>query len=128
MAGALVGAAGLIAATFSHSPAVVVACFAVSVAGIYSALAVFWTLPPSFLGGTAAAGGIALINAISNLGGFVGPAVMGWLRQHTGGFSAGLSVLAVGLLASAILVVAVGRSLTFAGRAAALERFTRLNA
>jgi ACS family tartrate transporter-like MFS transporter len=128
MLGALLGAAGLIGATLSHSPVVVVACFAVSVAGIYSALAVFWTLPPSFLGGTAAAGGIALINSISNLGGFVGPAVMGWLKQHTGGYGAGLSVLAVGLIASAVLVIAVGRTLTFAGRAAALERFTRLNA
>ncbi|HUO91106.1 MAG TPA: MFS transporter [Rhizomicrobium sp.] len=126
--GALLGAAGLAGAALAHSPAIVVACFAVSVAGIYSALAVFWTLPPSFLGGTAAAGGIALINSISNLGGFVGPAVMGWLKQHTGGFAAGLATLAVGLVASAVLVLAVGRTLSFAGRAAALERFTRLNA
>jgi ACS family tartrate transporter-like MFS transporter len=128
MLGALVGAAGLIGATLSHSPVVVITCFAVSVAGIYSALAVFWTLPPSFLGGTAAAGGIALINSISNLGGFVGPAVMGWLKEHTGTYGAGLSVLAIALIAAAVLVIAVGRTLTFAGRAAALERFTRLNA
>ncbi|HEY4941145.1 MAG TPA: MFS transporter [Rhizomicrobium sp.] len=124
----LVGAAGLIGAALFHSHALVLLSLAVSVCGVYAALAVFWTLPPSFLGGTAAAGGIALINSISNLGGFFGPAIMGWLKQHTGGFSAGIGVLAAGMIVSAILVLLIGRTLSFAGRAAALERYTRLNA
>ena len=51
-----------------------------------------------FLGGTAAAAGIALINAIGNLGGFVGPAIMGGLRDVTGGYTGGLLVLAGALL------------------------------
>jgi ACS family tartrate transporter-like MFS transporter len=100
----------------------------VAAIGTYAALSVFWTLPTSFLGGTAAAGGIALVNSISNLGGFFGPTIMGWLRAATGGYAAGLAVLSCGMLLAAVLVVFVGRSLTFAGRAAALERFTRLNA
>lgn len=124
----LVGAAGLIGAALLQSHVAVLLSLAVSVCGVYAALAVFWTLPPSFLGGTAAAGGIALINSISNLGGFFGPAIMGWLKQHTGGFSAGIGVLAAGMIVSAILVIAIGRTLSFAGRAAALERYTRLNA
>ena len=111
-----------------HSPVAVMAAFTVCCCGVYAALAVFWTLPPSFLGGTAAAGGIALINSISNLGGFFGPAIMGWLKQHTGSFTAGMGVLAAGMIVSAILVIAIGRTLSFAGRAAALERYTRLNA
>jgi ACS family tartrate transporter-like MFS transporter len=124
----LIGAGGLIGAALFTSHVEVLMALTLAVSGIYAALAVFWTLPPSFLGGTAAAGGIALINSISNLGGFWGPAIMGTIRQHTGGFAGGLGVLAVGLIVAAGLVVLVGRSITFAGRAAALERYTRLNA
>jgi ACS family tartrate transporter-like MFS transporter len=65
---------------------------------------VFWAIPPIFLG-TAAAAGIGLINAIGNLGGFVGPSVMGWLRGATGSYSAGLLVLAGVLIAESILVM-----------------------
>jgi MFS transporter, ACS family, tartrate transporter len=132
---ALVGAAGLVAAALFlapgaglHSPVAIMTAFTVCTCGIYAALSVFWTLPPSFLGGTAAAGGIALINSLSNLGGFFGPSMMGWLKAETGSFSTGLGVLAIGMIAAAVLVVLVGRTITFAGRAAALERYTRLNA
>jgi ACS family tartrate transporter-like MFS transporter len=125
---AILGAAGLVGAVLFTSHLAVLLSLGVAICGTYAALAVFWTLPPSFLGGTAAAGGIALINSISNLGGFFGPAIMGWLKQHTGGYSAGLGVLALGMTLAAVLVIAVGRTITFAGRAAALERFTRLNA
>lgn len=127
-AAALFGAAGFTAAAFLHAPAAVLVALCIASVGLYSALSVFWTLPTSFLGGPAAAGGIALINSFSNLGGFFGPAMMGWLKQHTGGYAAGEGVLAAGLILSAILVVGIGRTLTFAGRAHALEKFTRLNA
>ncbi len=85
-------------------------------------------MPPAFLGGTAAAAGIALINSMGNLGGFFGPNIMGWLKQETGSFTAGLGTLSLGMLLAAVLVVFIGRTITFAGRAAALERYTRLNA
>jgi ACS family tartrate transporter-like MFS transporter len=124
----LLGAAGLVGSMLFTSHILVLVSLGVAVCGTYAALAVFWTLPPSFLGGTAAAGGIALINSISNLGGFFGPAIMGWLKQHTGGYGAGLGVLAAGMAIAAVLVVGVGRTITFAGRAQALERFTRLSA
>jgi len=124
----LLGAAGLVAAALLHGHVAVLLSLTVAVCGTYAALAVFWTLPPSFLGGTAAAGGIALINSISNLGGFFGPAIMGWLKQHTGSFAAGMGALALGMIVAAVMVVMVGRTITFAGRAAALERYTRLNA
>ena len=70
-------------------------------------MSVFWSIPPIVLGGTAAAAGIALINAIGNLGGFVGPSVMGWLRQETGGYAGGMLVLAAGLLVAAWLVLTI---------------------
>ncbi|MBV9905639.1 MAG: MFS transporter, partial [Alphaproteobacteria bacterium] len=125
---ATIGAIGLVGVAFFQSHLAILLSLGVAVCGTYAALAVFWTLPPSFLGGTAAAGGIALINSISNLGGFFGPTIMGWLKETTGGFSAGLLVLAAGMLTAAVLVLLVGRTLTFAGRAALMERFTRLNA
>ena len=62
-----------------------------------SMVGVFWALPPMFLGGTAAAAGLGLINATGNLGGFFGPTVMGWLRESTGGYAGGLLVLAAAL-------------------------------
>ena len=67
-------------------------------------MSVFWTIPPMLLSGTAAAAGIALINAIGNLGGFFGPTVMGTLRDATGGYTGGLLVLAGALILEAILV------------------------
>jgi ACS family tartrate transporter-like MFS transporter len=60
----------------------------------YAALPTFWTLPTAFLTGSAAAAGIALVNSIGNLGGFVGPYLLGWLQATTGSPSAGLLVLA----------------------------------
>jgi MFS family permease len=69
----------------------------VALSGITSARAIFWTIPTRFLTGLAAAGGLAFINSIATLGGFVGPYAMGWLRDATGLFSAGLLAMA-GLL------------------------------
>jgi len=82
-----------------------VLAFTICQIGQRSAMSVFWTMPPMLLAGTGAAGGIALINAIGNLGGFFGPNVMGSLFDLTGGYSGGLLVLAGGLIVEAILVV-----------------------
>ncbi len=79
----------------------------VALAGITAARAIFWTIPPRFLTGVAAAGGLAFINSIGTLGGFVGPAVVGWLKDFTGSFSAGLMGMAGFLLLSAVLAVAL---------------------
>jgi MFS family permease len=75
----------------------------VALSGITSARAIFWTIPTRFLTGLAAAGGLAFINSIATLGGFVGPYAMGWLRDATGSFSAGLLVMA-GLLVLATVM------------------------
>jgi ACS family tartrate transporter-like MFS transporter len=103
---ALTGAVGLVlAASFPSSLPLLVFSFALSQLGQRSIQGVFWAVPPIFLGGTAAAAGIALINSIGNLGGFVGPTVMGWLRGATGTYSAGLLVLAAVLVFEAVLVL-----------------------
>jgi MFS transporter, ACS family, tartrate transporter len=105
---ALIAATGLIiGAAFTGNLPLLVLSFAFSQVGQRSVMSVFWSIPPLVLGGTAAAAGIALINAIGNLGGFVGPSVMGWLRQETGGYAGGMLVLASGLLVAAGLVLTI---------------------
>ena len=82
-----------------------VAALVVAAAGMWSVLGPFWGLPTSFLSGTAAAGGIALINSIGNLGGYVGPRVLGRVREEWNSFAAGLLVLALamGLVGALVL-------------------------
>ena len=92
------------AAFSQHSTVLIVLAFAISQLGPQSVQGVFWTIPPLFLGGTAAAAGIAFINSIGNLGGFFGPTVMGELRKRTDGYTTGLLVIAAGLTLQAILV------------------------
>jgi nitrate/nitrite transporter NarK len=75
----------------------------VAVIGVNGARALFWTIPPRFLSGMAAAGGLAFINSIGTTGGQVGPYVMGWLRESTGSFTVGLLVMAGFLLAATSL-------------------------
>ena len=72
---------------------------AVAVTGVNGARAIFWTIPPRFLTGMAAAGGLAFINSIGTTGGFVGPYVFGWLTDETGSFSAGLLAMSGFLVA-----------------------------
>jgi MFS transporter, ACS family, tartrate transporter len=74
------------------------------VVGTNTARAVLWTIPPRFLSGAAIASGLALINSVGTVGGFVGPSIMGALRQVTGSFDAGLLILAGFLFVSAMLI------------------------
>jgi ACS family tartrate transporter-like MFS transporter len=105
---ALTAAAGLLLAVAARDHVVLlVLSFALSQMGQRSVMSVFWAIPPMVLGGTAAAAGIGLINAIGNLGGFFGPSIMGTLRDMTGGYSGGLLVLAGVLVAEAALVVSL---------------------
>jgi sugar phosphate permease len=80
------------------------AAVVIALVGMNGARALFWSVPPRFLGGVAAAGGLAFINSIGTMGGFVGPGVMGFLSDRTGSYSAGL------LAMSGFLVLAAGLS------------------
>jgi nitrate/nitrite transporter NarK len=82
---------------------------AVAVTGVNGARAIFWTIPPRFLTGMAAAGGLAFINSIGTTGGFVGPYVFGWLRDETGSFSAGLLAMSGFLVLAAVLAWSLRR-------------------
>ena len=81
------------------------AALSVAALGVFSAMPTFWTLPTALLTGTAAAGGIALINSIGGLGGFVGPYVIGWIKDATGQFSLALLAIAGFMVAAGLLTL-----------------------
>jgi MFS transporter, ACS family, tartrate transporter len=116
-----VAAAGLTVAAFLNEPAAKMVAFSVAGFGIFGCLPVFWTLPTAFLSGAAAAGGIAIINSIGNLAGFVGPSVMGMIKDSTGSFTDGLLVLA-GVAVVAVIIVLLLPHETALERVPALER------
>lgn len=120
---ALLAAGGLTVAALDYGPMISLGALTVAAVGIYAALSTFWALPPSFLGGTAAAGGIALINSISNLGGFVGPTLMGWFKQETGSYASGMAALSGALVVSAIVILMLGRYLSFEARAHLFDKY-----
>jgi D-galactonate transporter len=86
----------------------------VAAAGGFTSQPLFWNLPTGVLGGTAAAAGIALINAVGNSGGFVGPYLVGWISDATHGTSVGIYALAFSLF--------LGSALTFLVPAALVNR------
>ena len=102
---AALAATGLAASSFSGSAIVSLALLAAAAVGLYSATPPFWSLPTAFLRGDGAAAGIGLINSVGNLGGFVGPYVMGWMQGLSGDFRVGLRVLAASALFSGALVL-----------------------
>jgi ACS family tartrate transporter-like MFS transporter len=102
----LIGAAGFILTVLAPAtPAVALTTLSIAAFGIWGTLGPFWAIPTALLRGTAAAGGIALVNSIGNVGGFVGPYLMGWIRDATGGFTAGLLTLAAILVLGAVIVL-----------------------
>lgn len=102
---ALVAALGLFSSTFAPSPVLSLAALSIAAMGLYSFTPPFWSMPTAFLRGPAAAAGIALINATGNLGGFLGPYLMGWLQDLSGDFLIGLRVMAAAAVVSAVLVI-----------------------
>lgn len=104
-----VGAAGLLLATFAGNGPLFIVAVCLSVAGIYTAMPQFWRIPAIGLTGTAAASGIALINSVSNLSGFVGPYFTGAIKNATGSFTFALLAIAVIVVAGLLVLVTAGR-------------------
>ena len=89
--------------TRGHLP-LTIACFMLAFAGFKSYMPAFWSLPSLFLTEAAAAGSIGLINSIGNLGGYLGPTVLGKLQKLTGSFVGGIYFLSVSMVLSAIII------------------------
>ena len=102
-----VGAVGLGLSPFAQSLPVALALVCLSAIGIHAAMGVWWTIPTTFLTGPAAAGSVALINSCGNLGGWVGPNMMAWVKTTTGSFDLGYYIMGAFMLASGLLVLTV---------------------
>lgn len=104
-----VAATALVASTFVPNN-LVLGLIALSVAavGLYAAMPLFWTIPTRYLSGTAAAGGIALINSLALIGGFVSPTVLGFVKASTGSINIGIYIFAVVLsVGASVLLIAM---------------------
>jgi MFS transporter, ACS family, tartrate transporter len=98
----VVAAIGLIVAGQTIGTPWAVVGMSIAAIGLYGSKGPFWTFPSMILTGTAAASGIAWINCIGNLGGFIGPTAVGWAKDYTGSFASGLYVLAGFALLAAV--------------------------
>src|SRR6266850_342680 len=104
----LCGVALALAVVYSTNLIVSVVLFVVAGGSFYGFQPCFWAVPTLFLSESAAAASIGLINAVGNLGGFVGPLVMGYLAGRTHSFAPGLLYLVASLLVSGVLMLVVG--------------------
>ena len=105
-----IGAIGFVATAMLKSPIPAMIALTVAAVGDYGTRGPFWALPGKFLTGGAAAAGIALINAMGAVGGFIGPFAVGYLKDASGNFESGLFLLAGILLIGSILTVLLRQS------------------
>lgn len=101
----IVGGVTIPIALYLGSPVAVMVAVSITAVCICCALPTFWALPSTFLAGTAAAGGIALINSLGNVSGFAAPYITGWLTDLTGTQRAGLWVVGACMVAGAALAL-----------------------
>jgi len=104
---AFAGALALTGAAYSTSIGPAILAVSLAVLGVFCMLGPFWAMPTSLLSRTAAAAGIAFINSVGNLGGFVGPYVIGLVRTSTGQFKGGLLLVSAALAASGAIALMV---------------------
>ncbi len=108
----LLGAVGLaLSVVLSKNAMLAIAALTLGLSGIMATLPLFWSLPTAFLAGTGAAAGIALINSLGNLSGFVSPYAVGLLKDATGSTDAGVYMLACGMVVGALLTLSVPKHL-----------------
>jgi D-galactonate transporter len=104
--GLLVAIVGMLMLSIvGHNPIIGIVGLTLVTSGILSWVACFWSLPTAFLSGTAAAAGIAWINSVGNLGGYVGPLAIGWVRDHYKSSELAFYSLAVFALLGAVIIL-----------------------
>jgi MFS transporter, ACS family, tartrate transporter len=105
-----VAAAGFLAAAGIHSPILAILALAVAASGIYGRHGPFWTLPTMILSTRAAAAGIAFINTVGALGGFIGPYAVGLIKSSTGGYTWAFLFLSAAMGGCGLLILPLRRS------------------
>jgi nitrate/nitrite transporter NarK len=102
------GLCGLLLATQAGgNPIIAIIGLSLATMGALSGLPMFWPLPAAFLGSAAAAGGLALINSIGQIAGFVSPFLVGWIKDKTGSTDVALYILSAILFLGAMLVIRI---------------------
>ena len=96
-------------ALYMTSPLATMVVITVTAIGVFSAFPVFWYLPPTFLSGSGAATGIALVNTLGSSSGFAAPYVTGWLVDLTGSARAGLWIVGILIVAAALGLLLLSR-------------------
>lgn len=105
---ALLGAIGLVlSVVWAHNTLLAMTGLTLATMGILTTLPLFWSLPTAFLAGTGAAAGIAMINSVGNLAGFLSPYAVGWLKQATAANDSGMYMLAAFMILGGLLAVSV---------------------
>jgi MFS transporter, ACS family, tartrate transporter len=99
----VLGAVGLIVCGLFVNSYWAIVGMSIAAIGFYGSKGPFWSMPPMFLTGSAAAASIAWINSVGNLGGFFGPSIVGWAKEITGSYAGGLYALAAFALMSAVV-------------------------
>ncbi|WP_028222280.1 MFS transporter [Paraburkholderia oxyphila] len=103
---AAIGALGLVlSVTWAHDTTLAMTALTIATIGILTTLPLFWSLPTAWLAGTGAAAGIALINSIGNLAGFLSPYAVGWLKQVTAANDSGMYMLAAFMILGGLLAL-----------------------
>jgi MFS transporter, ACS family, tartrate transporter len=115
----LVMAAGFAVSALSHGGVMMVVGLMLASIGVNAFLPVFWCVPSVLLSGSAAAGGIALINSIGNLGGFFAPNILGFGKVATGSYTNGLITLGILALVAGLMMMPIGRARALARRRSA---------
>ncbi|MGJ7918823.1 MFS transporter [Massilia sp. LXY-6] len=111
IASALGGLGLMLATIYGNNVVLAMAALSLGTAGLLATMPVFWTYPSAILGGTAAAAGIAMINSVGNLAGFVSPSIIGWMKDVTHSTNAGMYVVSGALFLGAVLALLQPRSL-----------------
>lgn len=101
----LASVAFVVAAMNLDNPVIAMSGFCVAMIGLYACMPAYWTLPTMFYSGTAAAVALAFVNAVSNLGGFFGPAIIGWLTQTSGSFKIAIATMGGFVLLGAVALL-----------------------
>ncbi|CAD6508416.1 Putative metabolite transport protein NicT [Paraburkholderia hiiakae] len=103
---AAIGALGLVlSVTWAHDTTLAMTALTIATMGILTTLPLFWSLPTAWLAGTGAAAGIALINSIGNLAGFLSPYAVGWLKEATKANDSGMYMLAAFMILGGLLAL-----------------------
>lgn len=101
----LTGVSYVLLGHYIHDPIIAMVLLSISAVGIYAAISIFWTIPPTYLTGNAAAGGIALVSSLGMFGGFFSPIILGYAKSVSGSLQMGFWAIAVVLIAGSLALI-----------------------